>query len=127
MTYNLGFGKINIIDGNIAEIIINDNIEMSLEMVEECEQFFSQHFSDNFGILVNKINAYQYSFEAKLTIGMNEKLCAIAVINYHQNGRKQTDRIIQLRKQDNLNLKIFSGLELGRQEGLEWIKKELST
>ncbi len=125
MTYHLSFGKINIINGNIAEIIINKDIEMSIEMVEECEYFFSQHFHDNFAILVNKINTFKYTFEAKLTIGMSDKLCAIAVVNYHGSGLEQTDRIMRLRKQDNLNLKVFSGLELGWQEGVAWLNKEL--
>lgn len=126
MSYNLGFGKINIINGNIAEIIIHQNVEMSLEMVEECENFFSTHFTDSFGLLVNKINRYGYTFEAKLTIGMNKHLKAIAVINYHDDGLLQTGRIMQLRKKDKLNLKVFSGLDLGWQEGLEWLNKELS-
>lgn len=125
MSYNLSFGKINIINGNIAEVVINNNIEISLEMIEECEDFFSKHFSGNFGLLVNKINTYEYSFEAKLTIGLNDRLRAIAVVNYYDIGTKQTDKIIQLRKKDNLNLKIFSGLELGWQDGIEWLNKEL--
>lgn len=126
MSHNLSFGKINIINGNIAEIVINNRIKMSIEMVEECEDFFSTHFNDSFGLLVNKINDYDYTFEAKLTIGMNANLRAIAVINYHGKGLEQTGRIMQLREKDNLNLKIFSGLELGWQAGVEWLTKELS-
>ena len=124
--YQFDFGRINIINGNIAEVIIDKNVEMSIEMVEQSEQFFSEHFTDNFGMLVNKINAYQYAYEAKLTIGSHEKLKAIAVVNYHNEGIRQSDRVIKLREMDSLNLKTFSGLELGWQQGLDWLKKELS-
>jgi len=125
MKYRLSFGNIKIINGNIAEITINKDIEMSLEMVEECEQFFTDHFVDWFGIIVNKINSYEYSYEAKLTIGTHEKLKAIAVVNYNDYGITQSKRIIKLRVMDNLNVKKFSGLNLGWQHALEWLTQEL--
>jgi len=125
MVHQLSFGKINIINGNIAEITINKNIEMSLEMVEECEQFFSDNFVDWFGVLVHKIHSYEYSYEAKLTMGTHEKLKAIAVVNYDDYGVTQSKRIIELRVMDNLNVKNFSGLNLGWQQALEWLALEL--
>ncbi|MGL1956547.1 MAG: hypothetical protein OCD00_04455 [Colwellia sp.] len=126
MKYQLDFGQINIINSNIAEITINKNIELSLEMVETTEQFFSDHFNDSFGLLINKINTYSYTYEAKLTMGSHEKLQAIAIVNYHDDGIVQSNRIAQLRQMDKLNFKTFSGLDLGWQEGIDWLKKELS-
>lgn len=126
MKHQLSFGNINIHNGNIAEVIINKNIEMSLEMVEECEEFFDKHFPEYFGILVNKIHAYEYTFEAKLTIGTNKRLKAIAVVNYSNASKIQSDRIAALRQMDQLNMKNFSGLELGWQQSYEWLINELS-
>lgn len=124
--YQFDFGRINIINEKIAEVIINEDIEMSIEMVEQCEDLFSKNFTDDFGLLVNKINVYRYAYEAKLTIGSHEKLKAIAVVNYHDEGVIQSERVKKLRKMDRLNLKTFSGLDLGWQQGIEWLEQELS-
>ena len=43
---------------NIDEVIIDDNIEVSIEMVEEHEKFLCSVFKGDFGVLVNKINTY---------------------------------------------------------------------
>jgi hypothetical protein len=126
MKHQLEFGRINIINDNIVEVIINKNIEISIEMVEECEQFFSDNFTEDFGMLVNKINPYQYTYEAKLSMGSHEKLKAIAVVNYHDEGIRQSKRISQIRHMDALNVKVFSGLDLGWQQSLDWLEKELS-
>ncbi len=126
MKHQLSFGKINILEDSIAEVIINHNVKISIEMIEECDQFLSEHFSDSFGVLVNKIYTYDYTYEAKLMLGSHEKLKAIAVVNYHSIGVVQSDKIAKLRASDHLNIKVFSGLDLGWQQAYEWLKQELS-
>jgi len=97
-----------------------------MEMVEEYEALLSQQFLGDFGLLVNKINAYDFSFEAKLSIGSHVNLKAIAVINYNEKSELVTKEISAIRKIDGWNLKSFSGLDLGWQQGFEWLTKELS-
>ena len=126
MKHEFSFGKINILSDNIAEIIINQDVELSIEMVEEFEHFFTEQFLGGFGLLVNKINRYQYTYEAMLTIGSHENLNAIAVVNYHPKDVIKSEQIAKLRESDNLNLKSFSGLEMGCQDGLDWLNAELS-
>ena len=74
MKHELSFCSINMLDENIAEVIVNKSVKISIEMVEEYEEFLSTHFSSDFGLLINKINHYDYSFEAKLSIASNENL-----------------------------------------------------
>ncbi len=126
MKHKLSFCSINILSDSIAEVIINKNTVVSMEMVEELYQLISKLFVKNFGVLINKINPYIYSFEAKLSIGSHANLIAIAIVNYNSKGMAVTQDITQFRKMDDWNLKSFSGLELGWQEGLDWLKKELS-
>jgi len=127
MKHKLSFCSINILTDTIAEVIVNKNIVMSLEMVEEYHKFLVDNFKGDFGILVNKINQYHYSFEAKLTIASASNIKAMAVINYNQAGKKSTEELLEVREQDSWNLKSFSGLDLGWQQGFEWLEKELST
>lgn len=126
MNHQLSFGKIIILNDNIAEVIVDHNVEMTLEMVEECDEFFAKHFSENFGLLVNKINTYKYTYEATLIMGTSELLKAVAIVNYHSSSVVQSNRIASVREADNLNFKNFSGLDLGWQQGYDWLKKELS-
>ncbi|MBU2924171.1 hypothetical protein Q4530_04985 [Colwellia sp. 1_MG-2023] len=126
MKYELSFCSINILNENIAEVIVNKSVEISIEMVEEYDEFLSTHFSSNFGLLINKINHYDYSFEAKLSIASHENLKVIAVINYSDESEALTQKMNDLRAVDRWNLKNFSGINLGWQDGFDWLTKELS-
>lgn len=126
MKNELSFGSINILTDNIAEIIVNPDVVISMEMVEEFETLLANIFPDAFGLLINKVHRYSFAFEAKLSIGSHANLKAIAVVNYSKKSELTTDDIANTRKRDGWNLKSFSGLELGWQSGFDWLKKELS-
>lgn len=110
----------------MAEVIVNQGIEISLEMTEEYHDFLMNHFSDDFALLINKINQYDFSFEAKLNIASHENLTAIAVITYDNEGRVSSENLAAMRQLDGWNLKQFDGLNLGWQEGLDWLHCELN-
>jgi len=126
MKHKLSFCSVNVLNDAIAEVIVYKDVKISMEMVEEYEALLSQQFLGDFGLLVNKINAYDFSFEAKLSIGSHVNLKAIAVINYNEKSELVTKEISAIRKIDGWNLKSFSGLDLGWQQGFEWLTKELS-
>ena len=73
-----------------------------------------------------KIHHHHFSFEAKLSIHSHVNLKAIAVVNYNEKSKKMTKDIATIRKIDGWNLKSFSGLDLGWQQALDWLEKELS-
>ena len=125
MKYELSFATINLIKDNIAEVIINAGVEVSMEMGEECDAFFTKLFPENFALLINKINPYDYTFEAKLSVASHENLKAIAVVSYDEHGESVSKELAQLRKIDGWNVKIFSGLNLGWQDGVDWLEQEL--
>lgn len=125
MKKNLNFGFIKILSENIAEIIINNNVVITLEMIDEYDQFLTEYFTGDFGLLINRINHYSYTFEAKLSIGSIDRLKAMAVVYYNETNKESTNSLVKARKGDNFNLKLFSGLELGWQSGLDWLHNEL--
>jgi len=126
MKHQLSFATITLLSDCIAEVVVNKDVEISLEMVEEYEAFLADKFSNAFGLLVNKIHHYHFSFEAKLSINSHENLKAIAVVNYNEESELVTKDIAAIRAIDGWNLKSFSGLDLGWQQGFDWLKKELS-
>lgn len=126
MNHNLSFAKINILNESVAEVIVGQNVEISLEMSEEYNDFLAEKFPNDFAILVNKINKYDFSFEAKLSMASHENLKAIAVVTYDKEGKQEVEELAAMRQIDGWNLKVFDGLNLGWQDGLTWLENELS-
>ncbi len=124
--YRLSFCNINILTDNIAEVIIDNNIVVTIEMVEEHDDFLCTIFNGDFGVLVNKVNTYSYTLEAKLIMGSIESMKAIASVNYSPDGTQSSQDIKDRRSNDSLNLKSFSGYEMGWQRAYDWLTLELS-
>lgn len=125
MKYRLSFATITLLSENIVEVVIDKGIEVSLEMIEESEFFFAEKFKSTFGLLMNKVNHYDLPFEAKLSIASFANLKAIAVVHYNEASELATKNLTTIRAMDSWNLKSFSGLDLGRQQAIDWLKKEL--
>ena len=126
MNFTTSFGHVKIISSNIAEIVINHGIEISLEVMEEYETLMNKHFTDHYATLINRINNYSYAYEVLLCIGSIKNLKAVAVINYGIENKQQAKDISAVHHVDNLNIKLFSGLELGRDNAIDWLKGELA-
>jgi hypothetical protein len=125
--YQLSFAKVNILSEHIAEVIVGQDVVISLEMSEEFDGFLTKLFSSNFALLINKINEYDFSFEAKLSVASHENLAAIAVVTYNNQSKASVSKIAAIRQRDGWNLKVFDGLNLGWQEGLDWMQGELNS
>jgi hypothetical protein len=126
MKITTSFGLINIISANIAEIIVDEDVEITLEIVDEYDAIMAQTFPGNYAILVNKINNYRYAFEALLTIASAENQKATAIISYGAESEQQTVDLKSVRRIDNLNMKEFSGLNLGRACAIKWLNEQLT-
>lgn len=127
MKHRLSFGYINVLSENTAEIIVDDKVEITLEMTEECDDFLASEFDGDIGLLINRINDYTYTYEAKLTVASFAGIKAMAVVTYNQHGESSIQDLLGKRVMDEWNLQVFSGLELGWQQAYEWLQLELVT
>jgi len=125
-TYMFNFGYIRIISHNIVEITVNAGIEVDLEMVEECDNFLVAQFKEDFGLIINKINDYTFSYEAQLCILSVCNLKAIALVYYSEQNKKLAPHAEARRESDKLNVKAFSGYEFGHQNAQKWLNEELN-
>lgn len=126
MKHRLSFGYFNVISDNIVEVVVDEGVEMDLNMIEECHAFIQSQFCEPFGMLINRVNNYTYSYEAKLSIASYEHLKAIAFVYYSKDSKEITENLYKLRALDEWNYRIFSGLELGWQQAHDWLQKELA-
>ena len=91
----LSFANINFLSPQIAEVIVDNNVTISLEMAEEYERFLNENFSSNFGLLINKINHYDYAYEAKLSIASSANIKAMAVVTYAKADLDKTNNLME--------------------------------
>jgi len=119
--YELPFAKIIIIREDIAEVIINEGVEMDAIMVEQYHDFLLSHLKHPFSLLVNKVNSYTYDFNAQLNIATLKEINAMAVVAYTRMTETATKSLAALIKRDiEWNLEIFST----RDKAITWLLSE---
>lgn len=126
MKQRLSFGYISILADNIVEITVDEGVEISLEMIEESQRFLDSQLSNSFSMLINQVNDYTYSYEAQLSVASHENLVAVAFVYFSDFSKRVSETLNARRVHDNLNTKMFSGLELGWQEAITWLTDEMN-
>ena len=118
--HELPFAKIIILREDIAEVIVNDGVEMDAGMVEQYHDFLLSHLHAPFSLLVNKINAYTYDFSAQEKLAALKEINAMAVIAYRLVTEISTETVAAFPREIKWNLKIFSN----RDEAFAWLVYE---
>ena len=118
--YELPFAKIILLEKDLAEVLIDDGIEMNAAMVDTYHDFLLTHLQAPFSLLINKVNAYTYDFEAQENLATLEQINAMAVVTYNRISAISTESLASMPRSMAWNLKIFSD----RSEALAWLKSE---
>lgn len=126
MKYRLSFAHAILIDNRIVEIIIDEGTHITLEMSEELDSFLVEHFNSNCALIINRLQDFTMAFEAVLHVGSLENLRAAAIVTYDETTQLHYKKMQQQRPQDNLNIKSFSALEMGRVRAIEWLTNQLN-
>jgi len=115
--HELPFAKIIILRDDIAEVMINDGVKMDVEMVEQYHDFLLSHLRAPFSLLINKVNAYTYDFEAQEKLAILKEINAMAVVAYNRVTKITTETLASYPRDVQWNLEIFPN----RDEALEWL------
>ncbi len=126
MKYRLDYVTFNILPNNIIETIIDEGATLTLEMSEEIRETLAPVKANAFACLFNNINNYKLSFETKFNMISEDNLIALAFVYYTEESRLEAEKLVELRKVDNWNVKMFSGLEMGWQEAYDWLNSEVN-
>jgi hypothetical protein len=119
--YELPFAKIIILREDIAEVIVNDGVEMDTKMVDEYHEFLLSHLNPPFSLLINKINSYSYDFEAQMQLATLKEINAMAVVSYRRTTDISTEMLTNNVPRDTeWNLQIFQD----REKALAWLFSE---
>jgi len=118
--HELPFAKIIILSEDIAEVIINDGVEMNTDMVDQYHDFLLSHLHVPFALLVNKVNSYSYNFEAQQNLATLKEINAMAVVSYNRSTTLATKNLAAFPRNEKWNISIFSS----RDEALSWLVSE---
>jgi len=113
----LPFAKIILLRDDIAEVIINESVEMDLEMVETYHSFLLSHLKAPFSLLINKINAYSYSYDAQKKLATLDEIKAMAVVSYRNATKTSTKALAAVPRRQAWNLEIHTN----REDALNWL------
>lgn len=117
----LSFCRIIKLNDSIAEVIVNDGVEIDSSMLEEYHEWIENNLADPCGLLINKINRYTYTFNAQLKIADAPNIQAIAVVTYTRIAEVATKILTKLPREKKWNLEMFQN----REEALTWLENEL--
>ena len=119
-SFKLSFAQINLLSDHIAEVIVNEGVELNMAMVEEYHAFLLSHLKPPFSLLINKLNAYTYTFDAQANIANLPEIKALAVISYNKVTSITTRQLANFPRESRWNLQIFSD----KDDALHWLKTE---
>lgn len=126
--HKFSFGcSVELLTNNIAQVTIEPGVEVTLEMLGEFDEYMSKAFNHNYALLVDKKNKYTFSFEAQLCMASHENLKATAVVFYDETDAELPQQLSQRRQIDELNVRLFSGINDGNQTAINWLEEQLST
>ncbi len=118
ITHKLSFAEITLLQVDIAEVVINEGVELNLELVGEYHDFLIEEMRHPFSLLINILNYYSYNFEAQQFIGSLSQINAIAVVAYDKISKDIINTVIKVPKEIPWNIKIFKE----REAALKWLE-----
>ncbi|HEB27916.1 MAG TPA: hypothetical protein ENI05_09105 [Porticoccus sp.] len=118
--YELPFAKIIILRKDIAEVIVNEGVEMDEGMIDQYHDFLLSHLQAPFSLLVNKVNSYTYDYPAQKNLATLKEINAMAVVTYNRMAEITTGFLAALPRDVEWNIKIFSN----RDDALSWLVLE---
>lgn len=116
------FGVIHHLEGGVAEVVINDGIEINDTMLDDYHGALERSYSGDFGLLVNKKHQYTYSFSAQQRIASLPNIKAIAIVVYRRSTEIATQTLLNIKREHNWKVKTF----YDRDEALNWLKLQMS-
>ena len=115
--HQLSFGKIILLSDRLAEVIVDEDVELNSKHISEYHAFLLKHLQAPFCLLINKINHYSYDSVAQANIANLAEIDKMAVVSYNRIITTVTQYLQDVFHQD-WNLKIFSD----RDTALNWLK-----
>lgn len=114
----LSFCSILIISPQIVEVILNDGVEITGDMVDEFFQVVGEQMDSEISILLNKVTKYSYRFDALMKLSPSTKIRNIGVVTYDSLAASTSKFMMDRFNTSNKNVQLFNA----REEALQWLQ-----
>ena len=118
--HELPFAKIILLHDDIAEVIVNEDVTMDVDMVNQYHEFLLAHLRSPFSLLINKINTYTYDFDAQMKLATLNEINVMAVVSYNRATTMTTETLALYPRNKMWTLKVFTN----RGEAVDWLLSE---
>lgn len=118
--HQLQLGHATILEPDIAEIVVDQGIILDIDMVYEYHDWIRANMPDPCFVLINKKNAFEYTFDAQIEIGTIKQIKAVAFFTPSDTAYHVTEMLAQLPRKLDWIYKVF----YTHDEALYWLKKQ---
>lgn len=115
--HEISFGKVIVLDADIAEVIVDEGVDIDITMVEEIHKCFLSIFTHSFSLLINKSNSYSTQLDALIHFGTLEAIDKIAIFAPNKMAKMSADFSADIPSSATLNIQVFTG----RDDALTWL------
>jgi len=115
--HQISFARIYILHSKLAEIIVDDGIDINMVMVNEIHTSLLSLLDDTFSLLVNKTHAYSTQLDALIEFGTLRAIDKIAVFAPNKLAKMSADFSASIPSSAELNIEVFTD----RDDALAWL------
>lgn len=117
VVHRLSFCKLQIIDQNIVEVMLDEGVEISGQMVDEFFDAITGKMNEEISILLDKATNYSYKFDALIQLSELTKIQNIGVVTYGSVSRSSAIFMMERFNKSNKNVELFEN----REDALAWL------
>lgn len=114
----LSFCSILIISPRIVEVILNEGVEITGDMVDEFFQVVGEEMDSEISVLLNKVTKYSYRFDALMKLSPSTKIRNIGVVTYDSLAASTSKFMMDRFNTSNKNVQLFHA----REDALQWLQ-----
>jgi len=115
--HKLSFGKIALLRSNVAEIMVDEGVDIDVQMVNEIHNHLLSLFTHSFSLLINKSNAYSTQLDALILFGSLTAINKIAIFAPNRLAKLSADFSANIPSSTHLNIQVFTE----RNEAISWL------
>lgn len=124
ISHQLSFGTIRVLEPDIAEVIIDAEVEIDLAMVAEYHECLLTQVAHPMLLLINRRHAYTYTFEAQQHIGALKQVRATAILAYSLSATTAIQDLLNRLRERPTALQVFHD---DRDGALNWLRAQRET
>jgi len=119
--YKLSFAKVIVLESNLAEVIVDEGVNIDIEMVDEIHHCLLSIFTHSFLLLINKTNSYSTQLDALIKFGALPVLNKIAVFAPNKMAKLSADFAADIPSSAELDIQVFTN----RDDAFSWLTQQL--